>query len=200
MNLAFGVATGITHAGAVIVEQIGVRTEDIDNLAFIERGQGRFSRILELQVPVICALKGWVIGGSFERSLVADLRIAAEGTRFMLPEVKHGVITDTGGTTYDIGFAEGTGLFKFNTDNPDDAVLTVLVINDQSPTGVISLKENGIEGLEDLPGKKVSATQNEATVLAWRAMGMTFCALCATQGSAALLTSRLAQSMEGRDR
>lgn len=68
---------------------------------------------------------------------------------------------------YDIGFAEGTGLFKFNTDNPDDAVITVLVINDQSPTGAISLKENGIEGPQDLPGKKISATQNEATVLAW---------------------------------
>jgi enoyl-CoA hydratase/carnithine racemase len=90
-------ANGKSWSSGRDVEQIGVRTEDIDNLAFIERGQGRFSRILELQVPVICALKGWVIGGSFERSLVADIRIAAEGTRFMLPEVKHGVITDTGG-------------------------------------------------------------------------------------------------------
>ncbi len=68
---------------------------------------------------------------------------------------------------YDIGFAEGTGLFKFNAENPDDAVETVLVINDQSPTGVISLKETGITGPQDLPGKKISATQNEATVLAW---------------------------------
>ncbi len=68
---------------------------------------------------------------------------------------------------YDIGFAEGTGLLKFNTDNPDDAVVTVLVINDQSPTGVISLKKTGITGPGDLPGKKISATQNEATVLAW---------------------------------
>jgi enoyl-CoA hydratase/carnithine racemase len=46
---------------------------------------------------MICALKGWVIGGSFERSLVADIRICSEDTRFMLPEVKHGVLTDTGG-------------------------------------------------------------------------------------------------------
>ena len=68
---------------------------------------------------------------------------------------------------YDIGFAEGTSLLKFNTDNPDDAVITVLVINDQSPTGVISLKDNGVSKPEDLPGKKISATQNDATVLAW---------------------------------
>jgi enoyl-CoA hydratase len=79
------------------VGQIGVRTEDIDNLSFIERGQGMMKMLLALDAPIVCALKGWVIGGSFERSLVCDLRIAAEGTRFMLPEVKHGVITDTGG-------------------------------------------------------------------------------------------------------
>lgn len=68
---------------------------------------------------------------------------------------------------YDIGFAEGTGLLKFNTENPEDAVITVMVINDQSPTGVISLKDNGVASPEDLPGKKISATQNAATVLAW---------------------------------
>jgi enoyl-CoA hydratase/carnithine racemase len=45
----------------------------------------------------VCALKGWVIGGAFERALLCDLRIAAHGTRFMLPEVVHGVIPDSGG-------------------------------------------------------------------------------------------------------
>jgi len=90
-------ARGSSWSSGRDVGQLGIRTEDIDNLSFIERGQKGFARIFDLQVPVICALKGWVIGGSFERSLVADIRIAAEGTRFMLPEVKHGVITDTGG-------------------------------------------------------------------------------------------------------
>ena len=68
---------------------------------------------------------------------------------------------------YDFGFAEGTGLLQFNNENPDDAVKTVLVINDQSPTGVISVAENGIDEPADLQGKTVSATQNAATVLAW---------------------------------
>ena len=45
---------------------------------------------------------------------------------------------------YPMGFAEGTSLLKFNAENPDDQVITVLVINDQSPTGVISTKSNGI--------------------------------------------------------
>jgi len=68
---------------------------------------------------------------------------------------------------YDIGFAEGTGLLQFNNENPEDRVKTVMVINDQSPTGVISLAENGIDDPSDLPGKTISATQNAATVLAW---------------------------------
>ena len=42
-------------------------------------------------------LKGWVIGGAFERSLLCDIRVAAVGTRMVLPEVVHGVIPDTGG-------------------------------------------------------------------------------------------------------
>ena len=43
------------------------------------------------------AFHGWAIGGSFQRALLCDIRIAAEGSRFMLPEVGHGVIPDTGG-------------------------------------------------------------------------------------------------------
>ena len=68
---------------------------------------------------------------------------------------------------YPMGFAEGTSLLKFNAENPDDQVITVLVINDQSPTGVISTKTNGITKPSDLMGKKVSATQSAATVLLW---------------------------------
>jgi len=90
-------ANGKSWSSGRDVGQIGVRTEDIDNFSFIERGQRGCLDFLELQAPIICALKGWVIGGSFERSLVADLRICTPDTRFMLPEVKHGVLTDTGG-------------------------------------------------------------------------------------------------------
>lgn len=48
-------------------------------------------------MPVIVACKGWTIGGSFQRALLCDIRVAAEGSRFMLPELTHGVIPDTGG-------------------------------------------------------------------------------------------------------
>ena len=90
-------ANGKSWSSGRDVGQIGIRTEDIDNLSFIERGQGNFKRIFRTQAPILCALKSWVIGGSFERALCCDIRVAAEGTRFMLPEVAHGVLTDSGG-------------------------------------------------------------------------------------------------------
>ncbi|MFW5678705.1 MAG: ABC transporter substrate-binding protein [Pseudomonadota bacterium] len=72
--------------------------------------------------------------------------------------------------SYDIGFAEGAGLFRFNNENPDDRVVTILVINNQSPTGAIYLEKSGIEGPADLIGRNVSATQGEATFLVWPAV------------------------------
>jgi enoyl-CoA hydratase/carnithine racemase len=78
--------------------EIGVRSEDITNFEFIERGHRRTQLFFTCPVPIVVALKGWVIGGSFERALLADMRIAGEGTRMMLPEIKHGVIPDSGGT------------------------------------------------------------------------------------------------------
>jgi enoyl-CoA hydratase/carnithine racemase len=77
--------------------QIGVRVEDISDLEFIERGHRPTQMFLTMPCPIICALKGWVIGGAFERALLCDLRVAAAGARMMLPEVVHGVIPDSGG-------------------------------------------------------------------------------------------------------
>lgn len=79
--------------------QIGQRIEDISDLEFIERGHRPTQMFFTMPAPIICALKGWVIGGAFERALLCDLRVAAEGTRMMLPEVVHGVIPDTGGVS-----------------------------------------------------------------------------------------------------
>ena len=60
-------------------------------------GHRGIQQLWELDAPVIVACKGWVMGGSFQRALLCDIRVAAEGTRFRLPEVTYGVIPDTGG-------------------------------------------------------------------------------------------------------
>jgi enoyl-CoA hydratase/carnithine racemase len=78
--------------------QIGVRSEDITNFEFIERGHRRTQLFLTCPAPIVVAMKGWVIGGSFERALLADMRIAGESAKMMLPEIKHGVVPDSGGT------------------------------------------------------------------------------------------------------
>ena len=63
----------------------------------MSRGHRGIQQIFDLGAPIIVACQGWSIGASFQRALLCDLRIAAEGARFLLPEVGHGVIPDTGG-------------------------------------------------------------------------------------------------------
>jgi enoyl-CoA hydratase/carnithine racemase len=78
--------------------ELGVRSEDVAHLDFIERGHRGAQLFLSMPCPIVVALKGWVIGGSFERALLCDLRIAGESARMRLPEVLHGVVPDSGGT------------------------------------------------------------------------------------------------------
>src|SRR4029453_3947036 len=80
------------------VAELGVRTEDITDLEFIERGHAGTQQFFSMPCPIGAALKGWVIGGSFERALLCDLRIAGDSARMRLPEVLHGVVPDSGGT------------------------------------------------------------------------------------------------------
>jgi enoyl-CoA hydratase/carnithine racemase len=70
---------------------------DLPHTELMRRGHRGIQQLWELDAPVIVACKGWVMGGSFQRALLCDIRIAAEGTRFRLPELTHGVIPDTGG-------------------------------------------------------------------------------------------------------
>ena len=44
-------------------DQLGLRVEDISDLEFIERGHRPTQMFLTMPCPIICALKGWVIGG-----------------------------------------------------------------------------------------------------------------------------------------
>lgn len=79
-------------------QELGVRTEDITDLEFIERGHAGTQLFFSMPCPIVVAMKGWVIGGSFERALLCDMRIAGESARMRLPEVLHGVVPDSGGT------------------------------------------------------------------------------------------------------
>lgn len=52
----------------------------------------------ELGKPIIAALHGRVSGGGLELALACDIRIAAEGTVFALPEVSRGIVPASGAT------------------------------------------------------------------------------------------------------
>jgi enoyl-CoA hydratase/carnithine racemase len=98
----------------------------------MRRGHRGIQQLWELDAPVIVACKGWTIGGSFQRALLCDIRVAAEGARFRLPEVGYGIIPDTGGVSVLYEMA-GHGLVS-------DMVLTgrVLTAEEALAHGVVS--------------------------------------------------------------
>ena len=79
------------------VAAIGGGQVTMTHSQLMRRGIESIQQILDIDAPIIVAMHGWSIGASFQRALICDIRIAAEGARFMLPEVTHGVIPDTGG-------------------------------------------------------------------------------------------------------
>ncbi|HET7305372.1 MAG TPA: enoyl-CoA hydratase-related protein [Segeticoccus sp.] len=65
-----------------------------------DHGPGGFAGLTELfdlDKPVIAAVNGLAIGGGFELALAADLLVAADDAEFALPEVRLGLVPDSGG-------------------------------------------------------------------------------------------------------
>jgi enoyl-CoA hydratase/carnithine racemase len=79
------------------ISSLGQADQSVSHHELMTRGHAGILQVFDMNAPIIVAVQGWAIGGSFQRALLCDIRIAAEGARFMLPEVGHGVIPDTGG-------------------------------------------------------------------------------------------------------
>ncbi|MEB3070726.1 enoyl-CoA hydratase/isomerase family protein [[Mycobacterium] vasticus] len=90
---------------------LGTRARGESDIEFVARAQDNIRLISSMPVPVIAALKGWVLGGSFEKALHCDVRIAGDDAKMGLPEVGHGLIPDTGGVSRLRALA-GPGLTK----------------------------------------------------------------------------------------
>lgn len=58
---------------------------------FVQKIHAVCAAIRKLPVPVVARLHGAVIGAGLEIAAACDLRIAAEGTRFAMPEVRLGI-------------------------------------------------------------------------------------------------------------
>lgn len=51
--------------------------------------------LMEVQLPVVCAVRGWAAGLGCQLALAADFTIAADDSRFWLPFVKRGFTPDS---------------------------------------------------------------------------------------------------------
>lgn len=81
---------GKAFCGGADVNELSSLTETTAG-AFVGRIHSVCNAIRRLPVPVVARLHGAVIGAGLEIAAACDLRIAAEGTRFSMPEVRLGI-------------------------------------------------------------------------------------------------------------
>lgn len=78
--------------------QLGERVAGESDLSFVRRHQVFREAQLFSPKPVLAAVRGATFGGGLEMALAADIRIAADDVKMAFPEVRYGLMTDTGGT------------------------------------------------------------------------------------------------------
>ncbi|OHV33871.1 MULTISPECIES: enoyl-CoA hydratase/isomerase family protein [Pseudofrankia] len=54
--------------------------------------------IMEIQLPVVCVVRGWAAGLGFQLALAADVTVAADDARFWEPFLQRGFTPDSGAT------------------------------------------------------------------------------------------------------
>jgi enoyl-CoA hydratase/carnithine racemase len=81
---------GKAFCGGADVSELA-RLDESTASAFVEKIHLVCTAIRELPVPVVARLHGAVVGAGLEIAAACDLRVAATGTRFAMPEVKLGI-------------------------------------------------------------------------------------------------------------
>jgi enoyl-CoA hydratase len=81
---------GRTFCGGADREELNALTAETAG-AFVTRIHDVCQAIRELPVPVVARLHGAVIGAGLEIAAACDLRVAAQGTKFAMPEVRLGI-------------------------------------------------------------------------------------------------------------
>jgi enoyl-CoA hydratase len=117
--------------------------------AHLERLQACFSRLESCRVPVIAAIQRVCIGGGLELALCCDIRVAAEGTLFSIPEVQVGIVPDMGGTqrlprTVGIGRAKELIYTARRIDAAE--ALRIGLVNAVSPAGELQARGAELAG------------------------------------------------------
>ena len=84
-------------AGADLAIFQGIRS-DADAVYASRVFQEAFQAIEDSPKPVLAAVAGHVLGGALELAMACHFRMAAEGSRFSMPEVNLGINPGAGGT------------------------------------------------------------------------------------------------------
>ena len=72
-------------------------------------------------------------------------------------------ITKVASGTHDIGFGDLSAMIEFNAKNPGQELIAVLLVYEQAPLSLISLKKSNIRKPADLEGRKGGAPTVDAT-------------------------------------
>ncbi|MFX0040746.1 MAG: enoyl-CoA hydratase/isomerase family protein [Promethearchaeota archaeon] len=107
---------------------------------FLEAFQNLTRSMISHPGIIIAGLHGWVIGGGFEQLLYCDLRIAANNTRIMLPELGVGLFFSNASTKLlprIIGEGRAKQLMYLGSEiNAEEALTMGLVIQICTPEGL----------------------------------------------------------------
>ncbi len=80
------------------VREVATFTTTAQNQYFFRLTRTMFHRVEHVGKPVIAAIGGMALGGGLELALCCDLRVAAEGAKIGLTEVRLGAMPGAGGT------------------------------------------------------------------------------------------------------
>jgi enoyl-CoA hydratase/carnithine racemase len=123
-------------AGADVNEMTGQTPADI--LGYYRTTGEVYERLATLPIPTIAAIHGYCLGGGFELSLAADLRIADETAVFGLPEVAIGIVPSSGGLhrlVRAVGPATAKELILFRERIDAERALALGVVSEVVPAG-----------------------------------------------------------------
>ena len=84
-------------AGADITE-LDSLNDGNDFARFVKGLTDAYDRLAASPVPSIAAVNGMAFGGGFELALACDLRLAAPGAKFGVPEIRLGLLPAAGGS------------------------------------------------------------------------------------------------------
>jgi len=87
---------GLSFSSGRDLQELGSRPRGETDAEYVAAAQAANLALVRAKVPVVAAMQGHAIGGAFETALCADVRLAADDLRCSFPEIRSGLVPDTG--------------------------------------------------------------------------------------------------------